>query len=497
MPPGVPLERRLLTLLARMPALQKIGQILARDPELDPALRAQLTRLESSVQDITPAEVRAEVERQLGTQLERYGIELQETVLAEASVSAVVRFTWHSPTNWQREHGVLKVLKPYVPDYYPEELRLLRGLADFVDANQGKYELPTGIFRKVMEEVTCLLSREVDLPSEQAALADASLRYSEMTGVRVPRLIRELCTTRITAMSGETGVKVTDAFRAAPSRRARLAKRVIEALIAAPLYAEGEEAYFHADLHAGNMIVDEPTDTLTILDWALVVRLSRAQRRHLVLLTLAVAWRDIRRTYEAIAALCRDDLEHNPRKAAIVRGKVAEFFENLSPFRLPDVSQIAALMDGISLLGVHFPAELLLLRKTLYTLNGVIAEISPNVRIGSVIARYGLGLLLRESPGRQLRLPIDTSTVFRSHLSNYDLTLLALSLPLLGGRLYMRTLEDVTTQAFAMLEGLIQGRTFDRRLLERIKWPRITIQDREPGKRRTGSTSAEGLLRPR
>jgi ubiquinone biosynthesis protein len=50
---------------------------------------------------------------------------------------------------------------------------------------------------------------------------------------------------------------------------------LIEALIAVPLSARGERSIFHADPHAGNLLYDEPTGELVLLDWALTESLTR------------------------------------------------------------------------------------------------------------------------------------------------------------------------------------------------------------------------------
>jgi ubiquinone biosynthesis protein len=118
LPAELPLAQRLIRLIAQMPSLQKLGQMIARNRNLDPAFRAELTRLENTIQDIEPTEVRHEIERQLGHQLTTYEVVVQEVNLAEASVSAAVRFTWINPATGQREPGVFKVLKPYVRAYF-------------------------------------------------------------------------------------------------------------------------------------------------------------------------------------------------------------------------------------------------------------------------------------------------------------------------------------------------------------------------------------------
>jgi len=54
-----PPELRLLKLISRMPALQKLGQVLARSRRLSPALRQALSELENGMSDVMPGEIRA------------------------------------------------------------------------------------------------------------------------------------------------------------------------------------------------------------------------------------------------------------------------------------------------------------------------------------------------------------------------------------------------------------------------------------------------------
>jgi hypothetical protein len=53
------------------------------------------------------------------------------------------------------------VLKPYVLEYFPEEMRILQGLADFFDANRASYDLPPVGFREVSGRSTCRRSKSI------------------------------------------------------------------------------------------------------------------------------------------------------------------------------------------------------------------------------------------------------------------------------------------------------------------------------------------------
>jgi ubiquinone biosynthesis protein len=180
LPADVPLEQRLMAFIAQMPSLQKLGQMVARNPNLAPTFRAELIRLENAVQDIPPDEIRTTIEHQLGERLQTYHIDMQDTPFAEASVSAAVRFSWLNPATGKRERGVFKVLKPYVRAHLAEELNLLRGLADFLDLQPYREILSQAGLRELCNDICNHLAEEVNFPGEQTHLIAAAQQYANV-----------------------------------------------------------------------------------------------------------------------------------------------------------------------------------------------------------------------------------------------------------------------------------------------------------------------------
>ena len=97
LPPNTSAEVRLLRLIAKVPGLQKLGQVIARNQHLRPALRDALARLENGIRDVRPEDVVAIIRHELGPRVEKYAVKIAPAILSEASVSAVVRFTWRRP----------------------------------------------------------------------------------------------------------------------------------------------------------------------------------------------------------------------------------------------------------------------------------------------------------------------------------------------------------------------------------------------------------------
>jgi predicted unusual protein kinase regulating ubiquinone biosynthesis (AarF/ABC1/UbiB family) len=467
LPIDLPLEQRLIILIAQMPSLQKIGQIVARNRNLDPKFRAELTRLENAIRDITPAEIRTEVEHQLGQQLETYHVELKKMILTEASVSAVIRFTWVNPVTSKHEQGVFKVLKPYISEYFSEELGLLQGLAEFFETNRQNYALAEVSLRDVFDDVRLLLEQEINFLGEQANLTAAYQRYTNVSGIRVPRLIRELSTPTITAMTEEKGVKVTEAFSQDPFRRIEVAARIVEALLAIPLFSQEEEAIFHADPHAGNLFVDEKARELVLFDWALTERLSREERRQLVLLVLAVALRNERHIFQAIAKLSKDNITKDRTKANIVRSHVAHFISHLSPLTVPGIAHVLTLVDNIILSGVTVSASLLMFRKVLFTLDGVLHDVTSGVPVDLILTWY----IVKQQMRSASRLnPLSTSpTNFRFPLSNFDRIALTWSAQFFGLRVGLQTTKQMRNMGLRKLQHILFCRGLREPMVRRRK----------------------------
>jgi len=391
LPPDTSPEQRLIRLISKMPGLQKLGQVLARNRRLSPALREALSELENGMSDVAPAEIRAILEAQLGSRIEAHGVEIDASIFREGSAGAVVRFTWQSSPH-ERRRGIFKVLKPYVPSYFGEDMTILQQLAEFLSSNDPRYAFAVYDVQEMLAEVRQLLEHELDFPREQATLTEALRGYRSSIGIRVPLLIAPLSTSQITAMTEEDGVKVTDACRRSPIRRGRIAEQVIEALIAVPLFSRQDPSVFHADPHAGNLLYDEPNRELVVIDWALAERMTLESRRQLAMLALMMNLRNREGVQEAIYALSRDAGRGSrpapPHGKRIIDRSVASFFAGLSSNQSPGALDAMHLMDEIALEGVHFPASLFLFRKIVFTLDGVLHDITGSeVRMDTVITR--------------------------------------------------------------------------------------------------------------
>ena len=397
---GTTPEKRLVRLIARVPGLQKLGQVIARNRHLDRSVRRELAQLEDGICDVTAKEIHSIILQNLGPRLERYAVEIEPKIFCEASVSAVVRFTWYNPQRRQREHGVFKVMKPYVAAYFDEDMDLLARLAAHLGSKHREYGFAEHILSDTFDDVRRLLKHEVEFEREQANLQKASRIYSSGKSIHVPHVIKPLCTSTITALTEEHGEKITTAVAGLPNwRRDRIAEQLIEAVVAIPLFTLGRNSMFHADPHAGNLLYDKQTGILAMLDWALTGHITREQRRQFAMLFLMILLRDAQGVCKAIEALRVRERKRSSRQIQMIREQVTEFFDNKPLVRIPRAADVVDLLERTAWQGVRLPSHLVMLRKVLFTLDGVLHDIAgPTASIESVVVQSLLQRWLK-NPG--------------------------------------------------------------------------------------------------
>jgi ubiquinone biosynthesis protein len=405
---------RLVALAKRSPVLHKLGQILARDRRLDGQLRRSLQQLESMTSSLPAETLRAQIESELGS-LHRAGILLDPAPLAEASVAVVIGFTWRG------ERGVFKQLKPGVERDLDEELEILDELGAFLDERCDALRLPPIDYRETLTQVKQLLAHEIRLDFERGHLLEAGRAFPAVPAARIPRLL-PFQSRRLLAMERIEGRKVTDVAAMPTSGRRRLARSVVEALIATPVWSGAPRALFHSDPHAGNLMIDHE-GRLVPLDWCLASHLDLAARSAIARIVVAAITRDTVAILDAIESLAIRPVSHT-----LLRSVVERSVRGLAPLKPPGLSWSMRMLDeAVARAGLRVGAPLLAFRKALLTLDGVLNDIAPDLEIDQAMLRSFLPRLVAEWPWRAFLSP--RSRGLPSRIANADLARLALALP--------------------------------------------------------------------
>ena len=432
-----------LALLARCcPVLHKLGQILARDPRLAPQLREHLRELETFPPTIGEDAIRGILARELGP-LELRGLRLTPPAIAEASVAVVVPFERVTRSNLDSSndtvcrHGVFKLLKPGIEERLELELGGLARVGVHLDERCHELRIPHLNYEDVFEQICDRLHSEIRLDEEQNHLAQAAAAYADEPHVQIPTLL-DNCTPRVTAMERVYGRKVTEHRLTHAKDRKRLADLIMRALIGHPFFSRSDRALFHCDPHAGNLFLTDD-HRLAILDWNLAGQLGEDDRIAIAQIIQAA----LTMNPERLAALLKGLAEPGAAESGAIVEVARLWVDRIRHGRLPGLSWLIGLLDdAVQTARLRFHADLMLLRKSLHTLEGVLTEIGgQRFRPDDELVGEFVGHFIRELPAR-LVAPASYRR-FATHLSNLDLTSTWLSLPAASAQFWLANCSEL------------------------------------------------------
>lgn len=453
MDPGCSTRERLLEMAKQFPTLHKLGQIIARNPNLESGMKQWLVRLENGSYGTAPDALLDHIHCRLGAKNGRQPVEIDPYILSEASVGAVIPFRQNG------DQGVFKVLKPGINTNLSTELDIFEKMAVHFDSNRQNYALRNFQFLKVFDDVREMLGKEIDLRAEQSHLSSAAKFYGDTEEIVVPKLIG-LSDKTMTAMAFIPGEKISDVELTEMQRKA-CARVLAESLICRPIFATDEPALFHGDPHAGNILMVEDDGTgelrIALLDWSLAGYLTRRVRIKIVRLIQSVIADDA-----ALICKCLQNLaETGHKKSGISR---TALWRNVSKWiATPDYANFSLmrkafwLLEQLSYEGVVFASDLMLFRKAIFTLEGVLFDLYPRFNLDTVVFQYMAGLLAEEMPrriGNLMFFQADRAENYRSLLSNNDLQSLIMYQYTAAAKRHARAAADLTERQFRIMQNL-------------------------------------------
>jgi len=259
---------RLASLLVALGAtFVKVGQIMSTRPDLFPPhiIRA-LTRLQDDVGAFAWKHVERTIVEDLGASPAELFASFDPTPVASASVAQVHRAKLASG-----EEVAVKVRRPGLDDLVGFDLAVMKLFAGVI-AIVPSIRLLAPV--ESIEQFGQAIRAQIDLRIEAENNRRFAANFAGDPDVGFPALHDGLCSRRVLTMSFVHGVKVLAApakLGADPTRLARVGFRTLLKMV----FADG---FVHADLHPGNILVDEH-GKVVILDLGLTAQLDEAARR--------------------------------------------------------------------------------------------------------------------------------------------------------------------------------------------------------------------------
>ena len=225
------------------------------------------------------AEIRAQVERELGRPLEAVFAEFDQRPLAAASLAQV-----HRAVTRDGRRCAVKVQYRDIEGILRTDLRNLMFTLRILARLEPDFD-----FTIIARELLKYMPMELDFLNEASNCETIGRNFADRKNLVVPRIFHELTSRRVLTMELIEGIKVTDleALAAAGIDKQAVAQNLIEIFTEMIL----RDGFFHADPHPGNILV-QPGPRIVLLDFGLAKDFPPAFRDAMVRLTFAILTTD-------------------------------------------------------------------------------------------------------------------------------------------------------------------------------------------------------------
>jgi ubiquinone biosynthesis protein len=401
-------EGRLAAALTELgPAYVKLGQFLATRPDVvGPKVARDLESLQDRMPPFAQSEAEATVaaafEKPLSAVFASFG-----APVAAASIAQVHRADVEEtkPSARPRESGdpgaalsgststtlgsrlrgneriettrrpvAVKVLRPHIERRFRADLD-----AFYFAARKGEAMSAEGRRLRLIEVVDTLartVRLEMDLRLEAAALSELAENTKDDVDFRVPAVDWDRTAREVLTLEWIDGTPLHDRARleAKGFDLSLLGRSVIQTFLRHAL----RDGFFHADMHPGNLFVDDE-GRLVAVDFGIMGRLAPKERRFLAEILYGFITRDYYRTAEVHFEAGYVPRHHSVEDFAQAIRAIGEPIHNRTAEDISMAKLLTLLFEVTGLFDMRTRPELLLLQKTMVVVEGVGRSLDPKL----------------------------------------------------------------------------------------------------------------------
>ena len=365
---GRPGERLARALERLGPVAIKLGQVLSTRADVFGTVFAEdLSRLKDRLPPFPTDQARAEIARSLGFPVESLFSTFEEPVAAASLAQA------HPATRTDGRRVAVKVLRPGIERRVAADIDTMLAAAELVEGRiPASRRLEPRLF---VVTVAKALRLELDMRLEAAAASELGEIMAQSDYMAAPEVVWDGVGKRVLTLTWAEGMPLSspEALDQPGLDRASLADKVVRAFLSQAL----DHGAFHADLHEGNLFVAAP-DRLTAVDFGIVGRLGPGERRYLA----EILWGFITRDYARIAQVHFEagyvPPDHSVETFAQALRAVGEPVVGRSASQVSMGRLLAQLFEITALFDMRLRPELVLLQKTMVTVEGVARRLEPD-----------------------------------------------------------------------------------------------------------------------
>ena len=370
----------------------KLGQVLSsREDVLPPEFITALSTLQMDSTPIPWAEAEAAIRAELKRPLDEVFLSVDEIPLAAASVAQV-----HTAKLLDGARVVIKIQRPRARAQVTTDLDILERLA--ADAERRTEWARDLGARALAAEFARALRDELDYRVEatNTEMLREAIAQSRSAALNIPKVYHDLSTARMLVLERADGIPFS---RLTPKALEPEAAHAVVDLVVDSVFEQiAVRGVFHADLHAGNVILANDR-TVTLIDFGAVGVLERSVRRLLAPLLVAIANEDDVSATDIVLLLCAPMSGGSVEQTAL-QHDIGAILTRVA--HAPgDENVFSALIEVLRKYRLAMPPSLLLVFRTLTSLEGTLRRLVPGYdMVGRGLARAPQIALQLSSPRR-------------------------------------------------------------------------------------------------
>jgi ubiquinone biosynthesis protein len=369
---------RLAAALTRLgPSYVKLGQFLATRPDV---VGVQFARDLETLQDkMTPfpqADAERAVEAALGKPLRDLFASFGGPVAA-ASIAQVHRA--EVAAGGARRAVAVKVLRPGVERRFKVDLDAFTFVARLAETMSPEARRLRLI--EVVDTLKRTVAIEMDLRFEASAMSEMAENIRDDPDFRVPAVDWDRTARDVLTLEWIEATPLSDRARleAKGFDLTQLARAVIQSFLRHAL----RDGFFHADMHPGNLFVDDAGE-LVAVDFGIMGRLGPKERRFLAEILLGFITRNYQRTAEVHFEAGYVPPHHSVASFAQAIRAIGEPIHNRTAEEISMAKLFMLLFEVTGLFDMRTRPELLLLQKTMVVVEGVARALDPRLDMWTV-----------------------------------------------------------------------------------------------------------------
>lgn len=364
------------------PVYGKAAQIALSRADGEIARACERIQLDRIYRDWPPLEF-SSIEQILDTEIPtwRETLNVERHPIGVASMAQV-----HSAQDRDGKSWVIKVIKPHADIRLHETLDAIEQIM--------RIAKPLGYNasgRRILKEVGALVNSmrsETDLLLEKQNIdrMREKLKAKKNQALRLPETKTDLCSKHVLVIEKFQGISLSDVVsgreKLSSEQRKKLAKRVLHELIVQVF----EIGLFHGDPHAGNLILLSD-GTVGLFDWGLAGELNEGDRRHISAILRSLMTFNMEKLVDSLEGIAREGACEVSRESIEFEIKnVADFVKlKKEQGEKPSLHELMEVcFNSAESLEIPVPDGLLMMAKSLITVEGLAKGIDPNISLGRI-----------------------------------------------------------------------------------------------------------------